>query len=175
MAEEPRLNDELESFAAALSGLVPRSSETSRDRLMYEAGQAAALAKAGKHRIALRFWRASSALSTLTAACLGALMMSGFALNQQVVPKAAAPVEQPAIASVAPVTRTPQMVDSHSMLIVSTPETTELSYLKDRNLALAEGLDKVPTSPVAGSEEAIAPATYRELLRTLNSQRDFEG
>jgi hypothetical protein len=68
---------ELKAFEASLGALMPRASRVDRDRIMYEAGAAAAVELPWQPQPAKRrwLWPATAAALALVASCLGAALM----------------------------------------------------------------------------------------------------
>lgn len=164
MAEEPRLNDDLNSLAAALSSLTPRASRINRDQLMFEAGRAAGLAERSAVRTMIRFWQASTTVAAVAAACLVVLLVTRTQPGIQVAQPAPVNVQKPQ--------DPPEESANPSVLIVQQAtehlpvqrDKVEMSYLKLREIALTDGLDQIPAVPASGHGSP-EPATYRDLLR----------
>lgn len=164
MAEEPRLNDDLNSLAAALSGLTPRASRINRDQLMFEAGKAAALAERSAGRRAIRFWQASTTVAAVAAACLAVMVVIGTRPGIQVVQPAPVKVQKSQESSLESTPSPVVIVQQATEHLPVQRDTVEMSYLKLREIALTDGLDQIPAVPVSGHGSP-EPATYRDLLR----------
>lgn len=164
------MNESLESLAASLSSLTPRSSEVNRDRLMYEAGRAAALKGLVANRAGVRFWKLTTALSTVAAACFAMLSMQNFGVKPETI------VQQkldPAVPMnvVREAEEMPEAIEVAAMPVRPLNST----YLSQRNLALAEGIDSLPRLQGASGNSSASAATYRELLNSLDEISGFGG
>ncbi len=169
-AEESQMNESLESFAASLSSLTPRSSEVNRDRLMYEAGRAAALKGLVAGRSGVRFWKFTTALSTVAAACFAMLSMQNFGVKPETV------VQQKVDPAV-PMNVVREAEEMPEAIEVAAAPVRPLnsSYLSQRNLVLSEGVDSLPRSPALQEDSSFRAATYRELLNSLDEVSGFGG
>ena len=74
MRDEEKIPHDLNELAEALAGLAPHESRLSRDRLMYEAGRAAALSAEPLTNASRWAWPAVTAVSTLVATVLGVIL-----------------------------------------------------------------------------------------------------
>lgn len=172
---QPRLNDNLDPLAAALSNLAPRSSELNRDRLMYEAGRSAALASITPNRSALRFWKITTSLSTLTAAFLAALT-----LPQLMEQPVEGPVPVRLTQQEASPSETQPASEPDSILVLSprpgrTVRSGEMSYLDRRNLVIAHGIETLPTSRNSIDRTPNSSLPYRELRNSLDDLSEVGG
>ncbi|MDB5391331.1 MAG: hypothetical protein JWM11_6977 [Planctomycetaceae bacterium] len=195
MAEELPLTDNLDSFAAAMSVLSPHPSRLNRDQLMYEAGRAAALASLAANRSSLRLWKAATTLSVLTTACLAALLIprgierANFVPPlQQLTQKQAGIVTEPVreipVQKVVPTEKRStvkvpvgpaldlksQQAVARSVVVESPKLDLAMSYLIERNLALAGGLGRLPESRDFGAGEHPVAETYRDLLKSFGPE-----
>jgi len=162
------MNGQYESLAAELGSLVPRAAELNRDRLMYEAGRAAASKGLVANRNATRRWRLATGLSTMTAAIL---TMQLIAPGLSHTTRTSIPITKTTVA----IQETPAQPGE---LMVELPlpselqgvpfRLTEMSYLNRRNLVLAHGIEKLPASGSTGDEKSEPSVPYRELLNSLD-------
>lgn len=177
--EESGMNEQIESLAASLSSLVPRT-ELNRDRLMYEAGRAAALKDFMSNRKSLRFWQVTTGFSTAVAAMLGLLLIPASVPDSPAI----SPSAMPPVAGLQNEVGVPHRSrskgrDLHSELpdpsmIASIPlPAGELSYLEKRNLILSEGIDKLPARQIHSEGDSKASVPYRELLHSLDELSGF--
>ena len=167
MAHEPRESqpdeagrpEDLAQVEAALTGLAPRPARLNAARLMYLAGQESA--ESSRKSRAAWLWPSLAAISTLAASIFAAL------LAMQPAPRTVERivyVERPAGNSreTRLVEATPQASDSKTQ----PSETAQIPtphYLRNRELAMSQGVDSLPASqPGAGGVE-IRPATYRDM------------
>src|SRR5690606_10083152 len=129
--------------------------ELNRDKLMYEAGRAAALKEITSHRRSLRFWQVTTGFSTAAAAMLGLLLIPGSVPHSPVIP----PTAVPPVAGLQNEVDTPNRPRSKERdlqselpdpsMIASIPVLSrELSYPEKRNLILSQGIDKLPVRQI---------------------------
>ena len=151
MSQEP-LNPQLAALAGALKELRPQPTDWDRDRLMFQAGQAAATVSARSHRVAW-LWPCAAAANFLLAVALGALLMLRGG-SQSVEQIAGLPASGAAISS------------------AGTPDRVGLAaeYLRLRRQVLEYGADAL--SERKGNDDRKPAATapsgqQRELLREL--------
>ena len=164
------MNESLESFAAALSSLTPRSADVNRDRLMYEAGRAAGLKGLVPNRAGVRFWKFTAAFSTVAAACFAMLSMLSFGAKPETI------VRQDAPLSTKPNVKQELPAEQRSLVeIAATVRPMNSTYLSQRNLVLAEGIDSLPQYQTLQEGSFSPSATYRELLNSLDELSGFGG
>lgn len=169
------MNQEIESLAAALSSLSPRSN-LNRDRLMFEAGRGDALRGQAENRKSVRFWQFAAGFSTVAAGVLGMLLIPA--------PELITTNEKPEVVVNDVVenhrSRTkgrniqeelPDAASFASRSVVS----GDLSYLKKRNLVLAFGVEKLPSRQIESRGESEASVPYRELLNSMDELMSVGG
>lgn len=177
--EEPGMNEQIESLAASLSSLVPRT-ELNRDRLMYEAGRAAALKDFISNRRSLRFWQVATGFSTAAAAMLGLLSVPAAVPHSSTDSPAGIPPVASSQNEVSPPSRTrspgrdlqSELPDPSTIALLPVP-SGELSYLEKRNLILSQGIDKLPSGQIHSAVDSKASLPYRELLNSLDELSGF--
>jgi len=169
------MNEEIESLAAALSSLSPRS-DLNRDRLMFEAGRGVASRGLAENRKSVRFWQFAAGFSTVAAGVLGVLLIP--------VPESIGTNEKPEVVVNDVVennrSRTKgrniqeELTDVASFASHSAV-SADLSYLKKRNLVLAFGVEKLPSRQIEFEGESEVSVPYRELLNSLDELMSVGG
>jgi len=169
------MNEEIESLAAALSSLSPRS-DLNRDRLMFEAGRGVASRGLAENRKSVRFWQLAAGFSTVAAGVLGMLLIP--------VPESIGTNEKPEVVVNDVVennrSRTKgrniqeELTDVASFASHSAV-SADLSYLKKRNLVLAFGVEKLPSRKIEFEGESEVSVPYRELLNSLDELMSVGG
>ena len=171
MAEKQPWNDDLESFAGALSSLTPQPTRLSRDRLMEDVWRSAALRS--ENLTTLRFWKLATGVSTLTAATLAGLLLTQ-SVNRTVVDpsfESPRPTESVAIRC-----DTEQRQGLDPKRIKDGPSSDfGLSYISERNRALAEGTENFPWPQISAPSNSIGSATIRELRESIIRSQDSGG
>ncbi|MCA9093806.1 MAG: hypothetical protein KDA68_09990 [Planctomycetaceae bacterium] len=173
------MNEEIESLAAALSSLSPRSN-LNRDRLMFEAGRGDALRGLAEKRKSVRFWQFaagfSTVFSTVAAGVLGMLLIP-----------ATEPIrtnEKPEVVVNGVVensrSRTKgrniqEEVSDASSFASGSAVSGDPSYFKKRNLVLAFGVEKLPSRQIESRGESEASVPYRELLNSMDELMSVGG
>jgi hypothetical protein len=153
---KPRLTAELAAFEQQLADLAPTTPRIDRDRLMYDAGRAAALAPSQPTQLGRNFWQFTTALATAASLLLAVTLL--WQPNHPQTAKVAPAVETTAAIS------TPRL-DSRTHRDRLPPD-----YLGMRNVALTEGIsvfDRGARSAGITSEDAAPPANSRQLLKEL--------
>jgi hypothetical protein len=169
--DEPseELAEELKSIEAALRGLSPASGRLDRDRLMYLAGQASAVASEARQsatRVASyrRYgWPLATATSLLLAMTLGGMLIFSPRAGERIVY-----VDRPNTGGSIAVTQFPA---SPVEVSSSTSQPNQSDYIQLRNLVLARGIDAMPMPKGHGnhkSQEQIPawPVLWPDLLKT---------
>jgi hypothetical protein len=179
MAEEQSLNEGLESFADALRSLPPRPAQ--RERLMLAVWQATTERNLSAARVSLRLWRLATAVSTFVALTFAGLWLSRLMRQSQIEAQidtakveAATHVSEPVeIHAVSP---QPQRTDSGTGTASELPNGDfATSYIRQRNRALAEGIETVPVPRVSGGGDSTVPRTSREILDSIFHSQVFGG
>jgi hypothetical protein len=183
MPREENETQDLKAVEAALSSLAPSTGRLDRDRLMFLAGEAAALShSAPSHlplaRAPLRRWGWPAAFSTMSvvAATLLALLVSQPEPNviDRIVyvpagqPLAAATPTKDSVTSV----EKPNRVEAQRQEVpANVRRPSEGDYLRLRDQVLALGLDSWSPGRSAGAAAAAdAPMGHRQMVeRELNS------
>jgi hypothetical protein len=191
----PKPDPELAALEAALQSLRPQADWLDRDRLMYRAGRASAMGKAGRQSTAGRtalFWPLATAASLLLAVTFGALLLQGemAASSRSVSPlarkssqeapprsttapaKATQPAPTPAVLAAAP--------DAPKSRAGARPKKIRDDYLRLRQLVISKGPDAFveQASPGVDSNDGgtttDSPAStpqpaspYRDVLKRL--------
>jgi hypothetical protein len=183
------LSPELQAFEAQLASLLPSTGRLERDRLMFEAGKAAAEAERKRPTFAARWARsASSILITAAATFLltsfvlqpAPVAVNGSLPKPQVPPELTIDTRQPLTAPSVPEAVSPpdeQAEDLfHTLLTSVFPGTdringkTNASYFQQRNKLLALGADRLPEltkTPPAYGAHSNTRVSYRDLLDEL--------
>jgi hypothetical protein len=186
--------EELNSFAAELAALRPRSDRLDRDRLMFLAGQASVGSQKCRRTTRSRFWPAATA--TMTAAAAALLVMFVASPRVEIIERiVAVPTQaggegvrpapdaaiQPEAIERRPATeprRAAQPTTSRFAAALAgwlpasdgpSPRAT-MSYPGVRDAVLAHGLDSLPTPPSAAGgnrEPDSVPSSYRSLRESL--------
>lgn len=167
--QELGMNDRNDSLATELGSLVPREAELNRDRLMYEAGRAAAMKGLVANRNAKRRWRLATGLSAATAVMLAMQLIfspsfSPDAVTSIPIAKTPVAIQKTPIPSVKLKAELLQPSELQGDLF----RLTEMSYLNRRNLVLAHGIERLPISESSGDEKSAPSVPYRELLNSLD-------
>jgi hypothetical protein len=153
------LSPALQGVADGLAALVPAAPRIDRDRLMYEAGRAAAVGLPTPKQPSGWLWPLSTAALALVSVGLSAVIFSGAGVREQVVDVERGSARPAGNAETAGVFehRTPSQsrtADSESYLVL-------------RARVLAGGVDALPDAP-SGSAATLAPAS-------LNPRQELEG
>jgi hypothetical protein len=179
-AEIDRLPDELAAFEERLVARSIIAVGIDRDRLMFAAGRAAAEAEAARQSPATRgrwAWPAATAVSLATAASLALLLVQAGPPPQVAqsdgleIPAVAASEQEMAI-------DVPPAIQTAVRRPVFVP-LSRFSYLADRELALAYGVDSLEYArggryTESGGETKPAP-TMRELIEQFISKSSLRG
>lgn len=178
MAEEQSLNEDLESFADALRSLPPRPVE--RDRLMLAVWQATTERNLSAARVSLRLWQVATGVSTILALTFAGLWLSSL-MDQRQIDAAktdGAKVEAASHGSepvdVHAVSPQPHGTESKTETELPTDDFAT-SYIRQRNRALAEGIESIPVPRVSGGGESPVPRTSREILDSIFHSQVFGG
>lgn len=145
MVEERPIDDDLESFAAALKGLTPKSSEIDRHRVMRELATAGNASDVLSMRRKLRFWKLATGISTVASIALVVLLLTEHAIDRSV---------DLGVANQSKGNRAESVENSPSVLRGIDLKSTDVendrdfnvSYIDIRNRALVDGVDKLPLS-----------------------------
>ncbi|TWT76065.1 hypothetical protein Pla123a_28520 [Posidoniimonas polymericola] len=174
-------------FEARLAAVRPPAVQIDRDRLMYEAGWAAAEAQLARPTIqTTNWWKAASAVSTLAAAALLAVVV------QQASPSTSGHTEQavsPVASAVVEVTE-PVEVPPVSTLQKTRPQTStppwaaplrsnpSAPYLVLRQAVVAGQFDEFGIEPDKGVTVVGQPrvlTTSRELMKQMLAEQGLDG
>lgn len=178
-----------------LHRFAPLAARLDRDRILYLAGQAsveipaavtpaavapAAIAPAPRNRIAW-FWPASTAAMTCVSAALMLVLLSRPAPVERIVVRdriVAPPAPSAAVAPIAasvPKKRSDDLSPTENPLLVAIERIAKSSspdsYLRARNLALAQGLDAWEPPVQHGGGGPVGPSSYRDLREQLLPQQ----
>ena len=163
MAEEQPLDDDLESFAAALTGLIVSPSRLDRERLTNEVIRAETLVMLSASRASLRLWKFSACLFMLMAATFAGLWLASISGQQGIERIAAQHFDREATPHVA--------IEQVEGIDLRSPTETlshdfGYSYITQRNLALANGVENLPDLSTVGSTRS-PTVTRQEELKSL--------
>jgi hypothetical protein len=174
MPEEPQ-DHELSRLQAALRRLTPRPANIDRDRVLYEAGQAAARGN--------RLWAWAAFGMTVLASCLAMVMVLRSAAEPM---RHVVHLPAPAPAPVRPAPSVPAPDELREVLLftepagaAAAPEPDEYSYLRMHEAAMRTGLQQVPpggpsTTPLpATPAQPVPTAGTRNYAATLSVTGDY--
>jgi hypothetical protein len=188
MSREEIQAQDLKAVEAALASLAPSTGRLDRDRLMYLAGEAAALSRfaqskpAPSHiaqtvstvrgRVPLRRWAWPAAFSTMSAVAATLLAMLMSRPEPAVIPQIVyVPVDQPTAvddsteSSMAGSETPIQVGPRHKEQMGNERRPAEGDYLRLRDQVLALGLDSWSSGRSAGgAAQADAPPSHRQLV-----------
>ena len=172
MDQEQPVDNDLESFAAALSGLKPRPSSTSHERLMFEVWRSQ---EALVNRRRLMVWKLATGISTTTAAVFLTLFLENLApqmIADQRNPSASQSSNQ--ASSVGNVPERP--MPSHQDL----PTEVSMNGLERRHIDLrdhifTEHFDDVPLSQISGNFNSSNATTYRDFWESAMNSTESGG
>ncbi len=188
-----KLSPELQAFEAQLASLVPSTGCLQRDRLLFEAGRAAAEAERRRPAAALQWARSAASILITSAATF---LLTAFVLRPAPVAVTGSsdtsqlsqnrsidtpqPLTAPSVGEPGPVSDV-QAENSFRALLATflfradrANGETSASYFRQRDRLLALGGDRVPepkkTAFVQGTRQNIR-VSYMELLGELTSER----
>jgi len=191
MADEERLDDDLSELAAQLAGFTPRPAELSTARLLFEAGRQAA--QATPPPVAAHtpwYWPASTAAMSGLSTVLAVLLAVNLSFtsetrladaegapevrDQRIAAEEHPDADQEDAAAVHDADATRAMPSSlvasrrQLRLPPTWSNTPATRYVRDRDVALAFGIEALPFAPKTRGETT-APGNRRDL------QREFLG
>lgn len=163
MPEEPQ-DHELSRLQAALRRLTPRPANIDRDKVLYEAGRAAARGN--------RLWPWATFGMAVLASCLAmAMVLHSAAEPMRHVVHIPTPMPPAAVQGVAPA---PVVEELREVLLVpetpgttSAPEPDEYSYLRMHQAALQTGIDQALAS---GDQAPPMPARPAQPIPTAGTR-----
>ncbi|WP_010587076.1 hypothetical protein [Schlesneria paludicola] len=174
MAEEKPLNDDLGSFAAALSDLAPRPMEINRDRLMYDICHAQSVELAADPNLSLWLWKCATSVSTMTAAVFAGLWFT--ASGSPVVPGDHVS-RGPGSVGESTVTLSDEPLQGIDLRSSVSPSASVVSvpYIHQRNRLLAEGLEDGSLFLVPDRTGAIVAPTNQQIRDLILDPRELGG
>lgn len=170
MAEEEFMNDDLESFAAALGDLTLRPTEMNRDRVLYDVCHARVIQSMAGRRWRLRLWQCATSVSTITAVIFAGLWITS--------------ADGPDHTSIDPdfTSSSEVMLDEESLQGIdlrspasSSGNVVSVPYIRQRNRLLAEGLAEGSTFVIPDGEGASVPLTKQQILDSILDSRELGG
>ncbi|MEI8018592.1 MAG: hypothetical protein WCH39_10370 [Schlesneria sp.] len=172
MDQEQPVDNDLEPFAAALSGLKPRPSSVSHERLMFEVWRSQ---EALVNRRRLMVWKLATGISTTTAAVFLMLFLRNLAphmIANHRNPSTSESLNQASSVGNAPERATPSHRDS--------PTKASMNGLERRHIDLrdhifTEHFDDVPLSQITGSFNSSNAATYRDYWESAMNSTESGG
>ncbi|HEV3003234.1 MAG TPA: hypothetical protein VGX78_02190 [Pirellulales bacterium] len=178
MSREENETQDVKAVEAMLSSLAPSTGKLDRDRLMFLAGEAAALARLPLARAPLRRWAWPAAFSTMSAVAATLLALLVSQPEPTVIERIVhVPAGQPSAAGVPTKdfvsgAETPNRVEAQRQELPANDRApTQGDYLRLRDQVLALGLDSWSPGRSAGAAApADAPQSHRQMVeRVLNS------
>lgn len=172
MADERQLPEKLEQVEEALAAITLPSSSIDRDRLMYDAGWAAAEARKVQPPRRAWLWQAATAISSVAAVVL----LTVLALRAPMVIREVVYVDPPIAIQIPDTVRalqrpqhTVEPFNRNSAIGGQNFNPSELTYLRLRELALREGINALP-APIYASQSSISNPQDAPTSRQLFSQ-----
>lgn len=145
MVEERPIDDDLESFAAALKGLTPKPSDIDRHRVVRELASADKASEVVSMRRRLRFWKMTTGVSTAASVLLVVLLLAERTNHKSVDVDVANRSKGSLSISEETSPYVLQGIDLKPTDVESGRDFN-VSYIDIRNRALIEGVDKLPLS-----------------------------
>lgn len=165
MASEGQHPDDLKSLERELRALVPKSPNIDMAKLMYEAGQASLSPVPAPLPFApVPAWRSqwlwpvsTAAVSTLAAWLAVLLALSYHRASLEPKPRAIEPPHPPMVARPAsePIPAAPEPA------AVATFKAEDATYLRDRQTAIRQGVEALPSNAAGGSRKETT--SYRSI------------
>ncbi len=183
MSDEFRIADELIAVERSLAELQPRATKVNRERLLYLAGQATALASApvvAPPKAKVGIWPLATILSTSVAVVFAVLYFGGRVSAQPEIRFVT--LEQPARPATNPDRRSPSAGQKQNRnqqqpkrfvaempATFSSPFRMESAMLRSRHPILTTDVDRLPLPVSSGSSSGIASQTLQEMRLSLVS------
>ena len=172
MDQEQPVDNDLESFAAALSGLKPRQSSTSHERLMFEVWRSQ---EDLVNRRRLRVWKLATGISTATALVFLALFLGSLAPQRIADHRIPSPSESTNRSySVVNVPERPMQPNRDLPTEVSI-NGLERRHIDLRDHVFTEHFDDVPLSQITGSFNSSNATAYRDLWESAMNSTESGG
>lgn len=172
MDQEQPLNDDLESFAAALGELKPRASDISHERLMFEVWRSQ---EALVYRRRLRAWRAATGVSTTAAVIFLTLFLGNRPPQINAVPRE--PLASQSSKHDFPIAKTSGRQNQTSEVLTTevVQNRTERSNINLRDRMFLEQIDDFPSSEITANFQSIRASTYRDCWDSIMDPAEAGG